>query len=84
VVLRRVERSLRRVGSERRERELHLRLHPEVGLYLLEQEPTFLRHLERQTGLTLEVRDDPMMRLDEFRLMAMPAGRDVTEDYAVG
>jgi len=24
-----------------------------------------------------------MMRLDEFRMMAQPAGRDVTEQYAV-
>ena len=42
-----------------------------------------LRQLEKQTGLELEVRDDPMMRLDEFRMMARPAGRDVTEQYAV-
>ena len=51
--------------------------------YLVEQEPNFLRLLEKQTGLELEVRDDPMMRLDEFRMMAQPAGRDVTEQYAV-
>jgi hypothetical protein len=54
-----------------------------VALYLVEQEPNFLRQLEKQTGLELEVRDDPMMRLDEFRMMAKPAGRDVTEQYAV-
>ncbi len=54
-----------------------------VALYLVEQEPNFLRQLEKQTGLELEVRDDPMMRLDEFRMMAKPAGRDVTELYAV-
>jgi hypothetical protein len=29
------------------------------------------------------VRDDPMMRLDEFKLMSQPAGRDVTEHYLV-
>ena len=29
------------------------------------------------------IQDDPMMRLDEFRLMSRPAGRDVTELYAV-
>ena len=39
--------------------------------------------LARQAGLELEVRDDPMLRLDEFRLMSRPAGRDVTELYAV-
>ncbi|HUK20232.1 MAG TPA: Rne/Rng family ribonuclease [Gemmatimonadales bacterium] len=83
VVVRRMERSLRRVGAEHKERQLAVRLHPEVALYLVEQEPNFLRQLAKQTGLELEVRDDPMMRLDEFRMMAQPAGRDVTEHYAV-
>ncbi|PYP98869.1 MAG: hypothetical protein DMD34_01295 [Gemmatimonadetes bacterium] len=83
VVVRRMERSLKRAGAEHKERQLAVRLHPEVALYLVEQEPNFLRQLEKQTGLELEVRDDPMMRLDEFRMMAKPAGRDVTEQYAV-
>jgi ribonuclease G len=83
VVVRRMERSLKRVGAEHKERQLALRLHPEVALYLVEQEPNFLRQLEKQTGLALEMRDDPMMRLDEFRMMSQPAGRDVTEQYAV-
>jgi ribonuclease G len=83
VVVRRLERSLKRAGADHKERQLAVRLHPEVALYLVEQEPNFLRQLEKQTGLGLEVRDDPMMRLDEFRMMARPAGRDVTELYAV-
>jgi len=37
----------------------------------------------KSIGVELEVRDDPMMHLDEFRLMSRPAGRDVTEQYAV-
>ncbi|MBI4421532.1 MAG: Rne/Rng family ribonuclease, partial [Gemmatimonadetes bacterium] len=83
VVVRRMERSLKRAGADHKERQLAVRLHPEVALYLVEQEPNFLRQLEKQTGLDLEVRDDPMMRLDEFRMMSRPAGRDVTELYAV-
>jgi len=83
VVVRSIERSLRRAGADRKERQLALRLHPEVALYLVEQEPDFLRQIEKQTGLDLEVRDDPMMRLDEFRMVARPAGRDVTAQYAV-
>jgi ribonuclease G len=83
VVVRRMERSLRRAGADHKERQLAVRLHPEVALYLMEQEPNFLRLLEKQTGLQLGVRDDPMMRLDEFRMMAKPAGRDVTDLYAV-
>jgi ribonuclease G len=83
VVSRRLERSLKRAGHEHRERQLTVRVHPEVALYLLEEEPKFLQTAQKATGLDLELRDDPMMRLDEFRLMSRPAGRDVTELYAV-
>jgi ribonuclease G len=83
VVARRLERALRRAGHERRERQLSVRLHPEVALYLLEDEPRLLQTLTKLTGVDIELRDDPMMRLDEFRLMSRPAGRDVTDLYAV-
>ena len=83
VVARRLERSLRRAGHDHRERQLAVRVHPEVALYMLEEEPKLLPGLARATGLDLVVRDDPMMRLDEFRLMSRPAGRDVTGIYAV-
>ncbi len=83
VVARRLERALKRAGHEHRERQLTVRLHPEVALYLLEEEPKLLQTLSKLTGLDLELRDDPMMRLDEFRLMSRPAGRDVTDLYAV-
>jgi ribonuclease G len=83
VVSRRLERALRRAGHERRERQLSVRLHPEVALYLLEEEPRLLQTLTKTTGVDIELRDDPMMRLDEFRLMSRPAGRDVTDLYAV-
>lgn len=83
VVARRLERSLKRAGHEHRERQLTVRLHPEVALYLLEEEPKFLQSLQKLTGLDVELRDDPTMRLDEFRMMSRPAGRDVTEQYAV-
>jgi ribonuclease G len=83
VVARRLERSLYRVGHERREKALGIRLHPEVALYLLEEEPKLMGSVAKSIGVELELRDDPMMHLDEFRLMSRPAGRDVTEQYAV-
>jgi len=83
IVTRRLERSLRRAGHDHRERQLAVRVHPEVALYLIEEEPRLLNVLGKATGLELELRDDPMMRLDEFRLMSRPGGRDVTELYAV-
>jgi ribonuclease G len=83
VVARRLERALKRAGHDRRERQLTVRLHPEVALYLLEEEPRLLQSLTKITNVDIELRDDPMMRLDEFRLMSRPAGRDVTDLYAV-
>jgi ribonuclease G len=83
IVARRLERSLRRVGHEKREKALAIRLHPEVALFLLEEEPKLLATVGKSIGVELETRDDPMMHLDEFRLMSRPSGRDVTEQYAV-
>jgi ribonuclease G len=82
-VVRRLERSLKRAAVEGKDPRMTVRLHPEVALHLLEEEPGFLRNLAKQTGIDLEIRDDPMMKLDEFKLMSQPAGRDVTETYLV-
>ncbi len=83
VVVRRLERALVRVAGEKKEQRMTVRLHPEVALYLMEQEPGFLKDLARTTRLDLDLRDDPIARIDEFRLVAQPAGHDVTEKYAV-
>jgi ribonuclease G len=83
VVVRRLERALRRAAAERRETRLVVRLHPEVALYLMEEEPKLMKALGKDLGVDLELRDDPIIRIDEFRLVAQPAGRDVTEQYAV-
>ncbi len=83
VVVRRLERSLKRVAHERKERRMTVRLHPEVALYLLEHEPRFLKQMRKDTGIQLDLRDDPVTPLDGFRLVAEPAGRDVTDRYAV-
>ena len=54
-----------------------------LGELLVRENLISLQQLQKATGIYLELRDDPMMRLDEFRLMSRPAGRDVTELYAV-
>ena len=83
VVVRQLDRSMRRIAGEDKERKLLIRLHPEVALYLLEDEPGFLNHLKKATRLDIDLRDDPTIGIDEFRLVSQPAGRDVTEKYAM-
>ena len=80
-VIRRIERSLKRAAAANAEKTLVVRVHPEVALQVLEEEPDFLRRLGRKTELDLDLRDDPLMRQDEFRLLAGPAETDVTAKY---
>ncbi len=83
-VVRRIERAVRRAGAEGKEKALTIRLHPEVALYILEQESAFLRRLEKDTRLQLNLRDDPLMQQDRFRLLAGAGHQDVTQRYALG
>ncbi len=74
-VVRRIERSLRRAAASKDERSIVVRVHPEVALQVIEEEPDFLRRLRKGTRLDLDLRDDPLMRQDEFRLLS-GSGRD--------
>lgn len=80
-VVRRVERSLKRAATSD-ERSIVVRLHPEVVLQIMEEEPNFVRRLSKRTQLELDLRDDPLVRQDEFRLLSGPAETDVTHKYA--
>jgi ribonuclease G len=83
-VTRRVERAIRRIAVQQREKRVTIRVHPQVALYILEDEPDFMRRLERTLSLNVDLRDDPLMKQDEFRLLAGPADADVTNKYALG
>ena len=82
-IVRRVERSIRRMGVEGRRDHLVVKLHPDVAMYVLEHEKDLLKKLEKVAGFGLELRDDPLLRPDEFKLVVKSAGRDVTQQYAV-
>src|SRR5437762_3072189 len=82
-VVRRVERSVRRITVEGKRDPLVVKLHPDVAMYVLEQERDFIKKLEKSAGFGLELRDEPLLRPDEFKLVGKSAGRDVTQQYAV-
>ncbi len=80
-VIRRVERSLKRAAASGNVRSILVRVHPQVALHVLEDEPDFLKRLRGRTRLDLDLRDDPLLREDEFRLLSGPAEEDVTTKY---
>ena len=82
-VVRRVERSIRRAAVEGRRDPLIIRLHPDVSLYVLEQERDLAKKLEKSAGFNVELRDDPLLNPDEFKIVVKGAMRDVTQQYGV-
>jgi len=82
-VARRVERAVRRMALEGKREHVIVRLYPDVAMYLLESEADFLKKLEKSVPFDVELRDDPLLKPDEFKLVMKGAGRDVTEQYAV-
>jgi ribonuclease G len=81
--IRRVERAIKRMVVEGRKDNLIVKMHPEVALYVLENEKDLLRKLEKAAGISLEMRDDPLLKPDDFKLVVKGAERDVTDQYAV-
>ena len=51
-------------------------------MYVLENEKDFAQKLEKAVSFGLELRDDPLLKPDEFKLVVKGAGRDVTQQYA--
>ncbi len=82
-IVRRMERSVRRMVVEGRRDNLLVKLHPDVAMYVLEQERELVQRLQKVAAFSLELRDDPLLKPDEFKLVVKGQGRDVTQQYAV-
>ena len=80
-LVREIERSVRRAALASKERRFLIRVHPQVALRIMEFEPRFVRNLSRRTRMRLDLRDDPLLRPDEYRLLAGRAEDDVTDRY---
>ncbi|HYJ80926.1 MAG TPA: Rne/Rng family ribonuclease [Longimicrobiaceae bacterium] len=83
-VVRRIERALRRAAAETREKSIVVRVHPEVALYLIEEEPGFARSLDKGLGLKVVFRDDPLMAQDDFKLISAGSHQDLTARFSLG
>jgi ribonuclease G len=81
-VLRRIERSIRKVATEGRRDNLIVRVYPDVAMYVLENENDFLGKLQKGIGFSIELRDDPLLRPDEFKVVVKSAGRELAHHYA--
>ncbi|HET7233076.1 MAG TPA: Rne/Rng family ribonuclease, partial [Longimicrobium sp.] len=60
-VIRRVERAIRRAWADGKEKNLVIRVHPVVALYVLEEEPGWLKGIEKSLGMKVALRDNPLL-----------------------
>jgi ribonuclease G len=68
---------------EGRRDNLLVKLHPEVAMYVLEQERDLVQKLQKSASFSLEMRDDPLLRPYEFKLVVKSQGRAVTQQYTL-
>jgi len=76
-----IERMLRRVGQRAKEKQLILRVHPDVAVYLVEQDADRLGRLEKQYRYRVEIRDDPSLRRNEIRLFRGRTYEEITKQF---
>jgi ribonuclease G len=76
-----IERMLRRVGQRSKEKQLILRVHPDVAVHLVEQNADRLGRIEKMYRLRVEIRDDPSLRRDEIRLFHGKTFEEITKQY---
>jgi ribonuclease G len=82
-IVRRMERAVKRLASEGRRDGIIVKLYPDTAMYVLEEEKELIKRLEKAVGFSVEMRDDPLLKPDEFKLVVKGAGRDITSQYAV-
>ncbi len=77
----RIERLSHRIASATRERRLQIQANPTLALYLLEERAEQFRDLCRTFDLEINVLDDPMLHLEEFRIVSLATDRDLISEF---
>jgi len=69
------------VGQRSKEKQLILRVHPDVAVDLVEQNDDRLGRLEKQYRYRIEIRDDPSLKRNEIRLFRGRTFEEITKQY---
>ena len=72
-----IEIALRKIEAAGKESKLLLKVHPAVALHLMEEEYHLLQELENKAGIKIQLRDDPLMRLDNFAFFSLPSRKQI-------
>jgi len=77
----RIERLIHRIFSATREKRLQIQANPTLALYLLEERGEQFRELCRSLDLEINVLDDPVLHVEEFRIISLSTDRDLIAEF---
>jgi ribonuclease G len=78
---RRVERAIQRIGAVGQEKAILISIHPSMALFLLEEEKECLNQLEKRFKLDITIRDDPLVRADDFKIFSLPSRKELSQKF---
>jgi len=81
-VMVKLERLLRRVSAAGKEKELVIRVSPDVAVYILEHNGRRLAEVERRYKLAIDLKDDPQVRREEIKMFSARTKQEITDQYA--
>jgi ribonuclease G len=76
-----LERTLTRIGVNTQEKQIELRVSPEMAQYLFAETSERLARLEKKFKFEIDLRDDPRLRRSEIRVIFPRTNEDVTERF---
>ncbi len=81
-VMVKLERLLRRISAAGKEKELVIRVSPDVAVYILEHNGRRLAEVERRYKLSIDLKDDPQVRREEIKMFSARTKQEITDQYA--
>jgi len=72
-----IERAVKKIAPKSKVNKLIIRVHPVVALHLMEQGESVIQKLENQTGVTIQLRDDPLMQVDSITIFSGPSRKEI-------
>ena len=79
--LTKIERWMQRAYAANSERRFELRVHPEVAQYMAADREVRLKSIRRATKARVEIREDPSVTAQDFKVISRKRNVDVTSKY---
>ena len=77
-----LERFIERASLDKKHKNLVVSIHPRLAEFLYEEEGKRMDHIASISQLSIEFREDPNLRVDEFRVYSLDLHEEITSLYS--